>query len=170
MSRRLARYDLTMRELSATAKSNRVRIRRALPGDARELDGLYAQLRGRDYASPGTAKMRRAIRALARERDQTLLVAVKDGRIVGTNHVLIFRHLGHGLRPAAIVENVVVDADYRGAKIGEQLMAEAVTIARRHNCYKVSLTSNRKRRGAHRFYQRLGWRWTHLGYTLAPPE
>ncbi len=114
--------------------------------------------------------MRRAIRALAHEPDQTLLVAVKDGRIVGTNHVLIFRHLGHGLRPAAIVENVVVDADYRGVKVGEQLMAEAVTIARRHNCYKVSLTSNRKRRDAHRFYQRLGWRWTHLGYTLALPE
>ena len=114
--------------------------------------------------------MRRAIRALARERDQTLLVAVKDGRIVGTNHVLIFRHLARGLRPAAIVENVVVDANCRGAKIGEQLMAEAVAIARRHNCYKVALTSNRKRRDAHRFYQRLGWRWTHFGYTLALPE
>ncbi|MFI5353117.1 MAG: GNAT family N-acetyltransferase [Candidatus Binatales bacterium] len=159
-----------MRKLSAAAKPDSIRIRRARPGDERELDGLYAQLHGKDYASPGTAKMRRAIRAVARQRDQTLLVAVKDGRIVGTSHVLIFRHLARGLRPAAIVENVVVDANCRGAKIGEQLMAEAVAIARRHNCYKVALTSNRKRRDAHRFYQRLDWRWTHFGYTLALPE
>ncbi len=88
---------------------------------------------------------------------------------MGTNHVLIFRHLARGLRPAAIVENVIVDAHCRGAKVGEQLMAEAVAIARRHNCYKVALTSNRKRRDAHRFYARLGWRWTHFGYSLALP-
>ncbi len=49
-------------------------------------------------------------------------------------------------------------------------MAAAVQIARRRDCYKLSLTSNRTRKQAHRFYERLGWRWTHRGYTLALPE
>jgi GNAT superfamily N-acetyltransferase len=143
-----------------------VKVRPARLGDEGELEDLYRQLHEGDYVSPGAAKMRRGLRAVLSNRDQTLLVAIRDGRIVGTNHVLIFRHLGRALRPVAIVENVVVDARCRGARVGELLMAAAVTIARRHHCYKVALTSNRQRQDAHRFYERLGWQWTHLGFSL----
>ena len=131
-------------------------------GDEREIDDLYRQLHGDEYKSPGVAKMRRALRAVIRNRDQVVLVAVEDGRIVGTNHVLIFRHLARALRPAAIVENMVVDSRRRGAGVGDQLMAAALKIARRYGCYKLSLTSNRKRTNAHRFYARFGMCQTHL--------
>jgi GNAT superfamily N-acetyltransferase len=166
----LNRRTAAVRKRSRPIGPAPVRVRPARLGDERELDGLYRQLHGRGYVSPGAAKMRRGLRAVLNNRDQTLLVAIRDGRIVGTNHVLIFRHLGRALRPVAIVENVVVDAHCRGAKVGEQLMAAAVEIARRHNCYKVALTSNRKRTRAHRFYERLGWQWTHFGYALALPK
>src|SRR5277367_4867571 len=89
--------------------------------------------------------MRRALRALLKRPDEILLVALENRRIVGTNHVLIFKHLARALKPAAIIENMVVDANARGAGVGDQLMDAALKIARRRGCYKLSLTSNRKR-------------------------
>jgi GNAT superfamily N-acetyltransferase len=147
-------------------KIERIQIRRARIGDESEIEGLYRQLHEGDYKSPGAVRMRRAMRALLQRRDEILLVAVEDGHIVGTNHVLIFRHLARALRPAAIIENMVVDSRSRGAGVGDLLMEAALKIARRHGCYKLSLTSNRKRPRAHQFYEKFGMTHTHHGYTM----
>jgi len=147
-------------------KPKQVRIRRARLGDERGIENLYRQLHEGDYRSPGDARMRRALRGLLGRDDQILLIAVENGRIVGTNHVLIFRHLARALRPAAIVENMVVDSRARGVGVGNLLMREALKFARRHRCYKVSLTSNRKRAQAHNFYENFGMDRTHHGYTI----
>ena len=147
-----------------------LRIRRARLGDEGGIEDLYRQLHEGDYKSPGAANMRRAMRAILQRPDQVLLVAVEDDKIVGTNHVLIFKHLARALRPAAIVENMVVDSRSRGAGVGDRLMEAALEIARRRGCYKLSLTSNRKRPKAHRFYEKFGMRRTHFGYTLYLPK
>ena len=147
-------------------KRKQVRIRRAHLGDEGGIEELYRQLHQGAYKSPGAAKMRRAMRALLQRPNETLLVAVEEGRIVGTNHVLIFRHLARALKPAAIIENMVVDSRNRGAGIGDLLMEAALKIARRHGCYKLSLTSNRKRPRAHNFYEKFGMTHTHHGYSI----
>ena len=121
-----------------------------------------------DYDSYGVSAsgFRRAFAQLKRNRDHHLLVAEINGVIVGTLHVLIFRHIGHGLRPVAIVENVVVDERSRSRGVGEALIDAAAAIARAQKCYKLSLTSNLKRLRAHKFYERLGWQRSHAGFTL----
>jgi GNAT superfamily N-acetyltransferase len=147
-------------------RQKQVRIRRARVGDEGGIEDLYRQLHEGDYVSPGASRMRRAMRALAQRSDEVLLVAVEDGRIVGTNHVLIFRHLGRALKPAAIIENMVVDSHYRGAGVGNKLMDASLEIARRRGCYKLCLTSNRKRPRAHRFYEKFGMQRSHFGFTM----
>jgi len=154
----------------ALARVEGLRIRRARLGDECGIEDLYRQLHEGDYKSPGAANMRRAMRAVLQRPDQVLLVAVEQGNIVGTNHVLIFKHLARALRPAAIVENMVVDSRSRGTGVGDRLMEAALEIARRHGCYKLSLTSNRKRPKAHRFYEKFGMSRTHFGYTLYLPK
>jgi GNAT superfamily N-acetyltransferase len=144
----------------------RVRIRSARIGDESQIEELYRQLHEDDYIGPGTAAMRRALRALLKRPDEILLVALENGRIVGTNHILIFRHLARALKPTAIVENMVVDSRARGGGVGEKLMDEALKIARRRGCYKLSLTSNRKRPRAHQFYEKFGMLRTHYGFTM----
>jgi GNAT superfamily N-acetyltransferase len=144
----------------------RVRIRSARIGDESQIEELYRQLHEADYISPGATAMRRALRALLKRPDEILLVALENGRIVGTNHILIFRHLARALKPAAIIENMVVDARARGAGVGQKLMDAALKIARRRGCYRLSLTSNRKRPKAHRFYEKFGMRRTHYGFTM----
>ena len=132
------------------------------------LDELYRELHLDSYAefAAPRARMLAAFRRLARDRQHRILVAESGGRIVGTAHLIVVPHLGHGLKPFAIVENVVVAADSRSLGVGEAMMRAATAFARERGCYKLALTSNIRRLRAHRFYERLGWRRTHYGYSL----
>jgi GNAT superfamily N-acetyltransferase len=145
-----------------------IRIRRARKSDLARLQELYDQLHLKNYLSLRVSRTRlaAAFDSLARDRNHTILVAEVTGKIVGSCHVIVVPHLGHALKPFAVVENVVVDADARSSGIGQHLMAAAGDLARRRGCYKLALTSNIARPRAHRFYERLGWKRTHFGYSL----
>jgi GNAT superfamily N-acetyltransferase len=148
-------------EYSAGAgRTAEVGIQRARERDLDAIDSLYRELKVDEYEqyARGARKMRARFRRIARARDHHLMVAECAGRVVGTLHVLIFRHLGHGARPGAIVENVVVTEAMRSRGIGEALMKAARRIAQREGCYKPALTSRTHRKAAHRFYERLGYR------------
>ena len=62
------------------------------------------------------------------------------------------------------VEAVRVASERRGQGIGEAMMAWAVARCREKGCVLCELTSDKRRDGAHRFYDRLGFEATHLGY------
>jgi GNAT superfamily N-acetyltransferase len=157
-----------MKRINSSHKTPKVKVRSATIGDVPALTGLYRELHLDDYSyrSPKPAEMVKAFRGIANNRDHQIVVAEMDGQIIGTLHVMIFRHLGHGLKPVAVVENVVVASAYRSLGVGELMMAAADRIARRNRCYKMSLTTNVRRPRAHQFYERLGWRRTHHGYSL----
>jgi ribosomal protein S18 acetylase RimI-like enzyme len=57
----------------------------------------------------------------------------------------------------AHVEDVVVDAGYRGRGTGERLMRELIALARAQGADAMALTSNPSREAANRLYQRLGF-------------
>lgn len=84
-------------------------------------------------------------------------VAATPGGLVGSCNVSILPNLTRGGRPFAVIENVVVDDKFRRAGIGRTIMDRAVEFARSRNCYKVVLTSSRKRTEAHRFYESIGF-------------
>jgi GNAT superfamily N-acetyltransferase len=104
--------------------------------------------------------------AILANPDQRLLLAEDGGRLVGSAHVMILRHFGRSLARSAVVEGVVVDPAYRRKGAGAALMRSAAEAAREAGCYKLALTSNLARAGAHRFYSRLGWKRSHYGYSL----
>ena len=64
------------------------------------------------------------------------------------------------------VEAVHVDASCRGLGLGAALVRWAVEEARRRGCGLVQLTSDMSRAGAHRFYSRLGFTASHVGFKL----
>ena len=50
--------------------------------------------------------------------------------------------------------------------LGEGLVRWAIEECRARGCAMVQLTSDKKRLQAHRFYERLGFAGSHIGYKL----
>ncbi len=108
-------------------------------------------------------------RAALREIQDTsgaVLVAELDGEVVGVCQLIVFRHVQVMGGLCAEVESVHVHPDHRGRGIGSVLVRDAVSRARTLGCYRVQLTSNRARPEAHRFYERLGFEPSHVGFKL----
>lgn len=87
-------------------------------------------------------------------------------RVVGTYALLVMHNLAHRGAPSAVVEDVVVAADCRGQGIGRQMMAHAMQQAREAGCYKLALSSNARRTGAHAFYESLGFAQHGLSFVI----
>ena len=83
-------------------------------------------------------------------------VAEIDGQVVGTFVLYILPNMTRHGRPAAMLENIVVDEANRGQGIGRVMLEHARDLAQAAGCYKLSLTSNAKRTAAHDFYRRCG--------------
>jgi GNAT superfamily N-acetyltransferase len=83
-------------------------------------------------------------------------VADIDAQVVGTFVLYLLPNMTRHGRPAAILENIVVDEGQRGRGIGRAMLEFAHGRARKEGCYKLSLTSNAARTEAHEFYRRCG--------------
>lgn len=145
-----------------------VKIRPAVIEDFPVILGLYGDL-AKAYADgerQQSSEPDPVWQECLNDKRQHILVAEVDGEVIGTLTCIIVPNLGHGSQPWAAVTNVVVNGSLRGGGIGTKLLAEAGTIARRENCYKIVLSSNLLRTEAHEFYRRLGWQQSHIGFSL----
>ena len=145
-------------------------IRDAHADDIPRLLELYLQLSGssqhpEDDVRRFTDAHGAALERITADPHTDLFVLEAGGRVVATYALYIMPNLSHGGRPFAIVENVVVDDALRGQGLGRLLMEHALARAREAGCYKLALTSNRKRTAAHAFYESIGFEQTHKGFT-----
>lgn len=95
---------------------------------------------------------------------QHLAVAERDGNVVGTLQLTVIPGLSRRGMTRALIEAVRVHRDERGSGLGTQLVEWAVEEARRQGCAVVQLTSDATRTDAHRFYERLGFEASHVGF------
>ena len=120
-----------------------------------------------DELAPDASCYLEALREMQRSGHSCTYVAVEDDRIIGTFMLTFLRHLLRRGSLVAVVEAVRVDASLRGRGLGTSMMRWAIEESRRRGCSVLQLTSNLARKDAHRFYQRLGFRGTHLGMKLS---
>ncbi len=126
-------------------------------------DPLGAQRESPDDLTP----YRAALRRLADDPNQHVVVAVREGRVVGTLQLTVIPGLSRRGATRSVIEAVRVHADERGSGLGTQLIQWAVDESRRQDCQLVQLTSDATRQDAHRFYERLGFTASHVGFKLA---
>jgi ribosomal protein S18 acetylase RimI-like enzyme len=108
----------------------------------------------------------RAFDAVVEDPGNELLVAVKDGEVIGCLQLTMIPGMSRvGMRRAQI-ESVRVSSTHRGARVGEQLVLDAVARARAAGCGMLQLTSDASRVDARRFYERLGFEASHIGMKL----
>jgi ribosomal protein S18 acetylase RimI-like enzyme len=108
----------------------------------------------------------RAFDEMAEQPANELLVAVKGDEVIGCLQMTIVTGLSRrGVRRAQL-EGVRVSSEHRGEKVGEQLVQHAIARARAAGCGLVQLTSDVSRLDARRFYEKLGFKATHIGMKL----
>jgi GNAT superfamily N-acetyltransferase len=107
-----------------------------------------------------------AFEEIARDPNNRLLIAEKDGAIVGTLHVTFIRGLSRKGMRRALIEAVRVASGRRGEGIGEEIIRAVIELARTEGCAMVQLTTDKSRKDAHRFYERLGFAASHEGMKL----
>ncbi|WP_330338933.1 GNAT family N-acetyltransferase [Streptomyces sp. NBC_00557] len=125
-------------------------------------DPLGAKRESPDDMTP----YRAALERLEADPNQHLVVAVRDGRVIGTLQLTIVPGLSHRGATRALIEAVRIHADERGSGLGAQLIEWAIETSRRLECRMVQLTSDKTRTDAHRFYERLGFSASHEGFKL----
>ena len=108
-----------------------------------------------------------AFATIAASPNQTLYVAEWNGEVVGTFQTMITTSLNGRGSSAMIIEAVQTRADLRGQGIGARMIEFAIAEAKSRGVRLVQLTSNAVRKDAHRFYERLGFKPSHLGFKMA---
>ncbi|MFJ9762621.1 GNAT family N-acetyltransferase [Streptomyces erythrochromogenes] len=109
---------------------------------------------------------RTALERLTGDPNQHVVVAVRAGRVVGTLQLTIVPGLSRKGATRAIIEGVRVHGDERGSGLGTRFIKWAIEKSRAENCTLVQLTSDVTRTDAHRFYERLGFTASHVGFKL----
>jgi GNAT superfamily N-acetyltransferase len=115
---------------------------------------------------PLPARYYAAFDAIAREQNNRLLVAECAGELVGTLQMTFIVGLSRQGAKRALIEAVRVASPHRGKGIGEEIVRAAIDIARKEGCAMVQLTTDKSRKDAHRFYERLGFVASHEGMKL----
>jgi GNAT superfamily N-acetyltransferase len=145
-----------------------IEIRRAVAADVPAIVAMLADDElGAARESPGDlVPYHAAFARLDQDPSQLLVVAARDGEVVGTLQLTFIAGLSRRGATRALIEAVRVDQAARGAGIGEQLVRWAVAEAARRDCRIVQLTSDKSRTRAHQFYERLGFNASHVGFKL----
>lgn len=119
------------------------------------------------YEDPLPEAYYAAFEQIARDANHELIVAELNGEVIGTLHLMFLPSLSFqgGLR--AQIESVRVDQSQRGRGLGSEMLRWTIDRAKACGANVVQLTTHRSREAAHRFYERLGFKGTHLGMKLS---
>lgn len=119
------------------------------------------------YDDPLPDSYIKAFEEIDNDPKHELIVAELDGEVVGTLQLMFLPSISFqgGLR--AQVESVRVDTKVRNQGIGSKLMNWTIERAKERGAHVVQLTTHGSREDAHRFYERLGFKGSHLGMKLS---
>jgi len=87
--------------------------------------------------------------------DHIIAVAEMDGKIVGSTTLLIELKFIHDGGLVGHIEDVVVNKEFQGQKIGEKIMNFLIEISKKRGCYKTILDCTDEVKP---FYEKLGFK------------
>lgn len=153
--------------------TGRVTLHRASEADLPELvalladDALGREREARETEEAALVTYARALAAIDRDPAHLLVIARdREDRLVATMQLTLLPSLSRGGTTRLQIEAVRVAATVRGGGLGTALMTWALDWGRQHGASLAQLTTDRARADAHRFYERLGFTPSHVGFKL----
>ena len=134
-------------------------VRDATVADAPTLAPLLDEL---GYPAAVDALESRMRRMLSRD-DQRILVAERDGAVLGLLALHIFPVLAYD-RDLAMIMALVVTERARGLGVGRALIERADAVSKSLGASRLMVTTHVRRADAHAFYERLGFEFTGRRY------
>ena len=119
---------------------------------------------GREDSDP--AVYRAAFARMMASPGNVYMLATDGAKIIGCLQYTVIHGLSRSGASRALIDGVRVQADSRGQGVGEMLVRAAIDRAVSDGCALVQLTTDKTRARAHEFYERLGFRASHIGMKL----
>ena len=147
------------------------KLRRAVESDVEEIVELLANdavRRAENSTAPEhQGQYLRAFRAIQADPAHLLIVVTDDrDAVVATMQLTVIPGLARFGATRLLVEAVRVENNLRGNGLGSAMMRWAIAEGKRRGVGLVQLTSDQSRTAAHRFYERLGFTASHVGFKL----
>ena len=129
-------------------------------------DDVLGQQR-EDASSPTNPCYVDAFTAILADANQLQMVATLNDEVIGALQLTFIPGLARKGAWRGQIEAVRVAAAHRGTGAGQQMFEWAIAECKARGCDLVQLTTDKTRPDAHRFYERLGFVGSHLGYKMA---
>lgn len=119
----------------------------------------------RELYTPGALDERyiQAFHKIDHDAAQYLMVVEQEKEVVGTCHLTLIPSLTFIGASRLQIEAVRVAHAYRGQKIGEWMIHQAIAYGKAQGAAIIQLTTNKKRLRAKSFYEKLGFEASHEG-------
>jgi GNAT superfamily N-acetyltransferase len=145
----------------------RLARRSDLPSIVRMLADDELGSRRERYEDPLPQAYYAAFEQIEADSNHELVVAELNGEVIGTLHLMFLPSVSYqgGLRSQ--IESVRVDKHYQNRGIGSDMMNWIINRAGERGASVVQLTSHQSRTDAHRFYEKLGFKSSHVGMKLS---
>jgi ribosomal protein S18 acetylase RimI-like enzyme len=142
---------------------NNYAIRRA---ESSDISGMTELLRilfsiETDFSFDKATQQRGLEMMLSNDSKRCVMVAEYRGQIVGMCTVQILVSTAEG-GIAALIEDLVVDGNWRGRGIGRKLLSDVRAWAVERGVRRIQLLADRNNEGALGFYRKMGWTQTEL--------
>ncbi|RSI80427.1 Acetyltransferase (GNAT) family protein [Streptococcus mitis] len=131
-------------------------LREAVQEDLFELLNLYLSLHEKDIPED-SLHLQQVWSEMISDQHHHVIVKEVEGRIVSSCICVIIPNLTRGVRPYALIENVVTREEDRGKGYASSCLEYAKQIAKEGNCYKMMLLTGSKNASTQNFYKGVGY-------------
>lgn len=121
-----------------------------------QLQDLYAQLNPDDPVVSEN-QFKETLANIIDCEENIIFVKILDNEIAASCYLNYIPNLTRGLKPYALIENVITREDLRNKGYGKEIIKHSLNYAWELGCYKVMLLTSRKEESTLNFYRSAGF-------------
>lgn len=131
-------------------------VREIRPNECEALLHLYTELH--NNSMPADKKHVAEVWHTIQNDSNHHIIVVMDGeKMISSCVCVIVPNLTRGIRPYALIENVITSEGYRGRGLATACLQYAKDIAQKEHCYKIMLLSGSRSEATLQFYEHAGY-------------
>lgn len=134
-----------------------LKIREATINDCQPLNVLYLQLNPSDQVVD-KQEFKKQLQIISTLDWLKIFVCEVNSKIITTCYLNVIPNLTRGLKPYAMIENIVTDIEYRNRGYGKAIVKHTVNEAWDLGCYKVVILTGSTKKSTLEFYKNCGFK------------